>query len=408
MSNTKVLMLGWELPPHNSGGLGVACEGLAHSLADLGVEIDFLLPFAGVDTLHSYMKVHSMVNAGTADTETLQMYARLLASPYMTETEYLEMIKKTPGLSLYGASLFQLVDLFVDYALRKSKELTFDVIHAHDWLTYLAGIKIKEYSGKPLVLHVHATEYDRTGDNPNVRIRDIEAEGFAYADEIITVSGHTKKVVMNKYGVSGDKITVVHNGVIPVNPAKKLPPGIGLLRAQGNNIVLFVGRITIQKGPEYFIHMAKKVLEYCPKTIFVVSGSGDMEHQMMNLAAELEIANNVMFAGFLRGEELVETYSGSDIYVMPSVSEPFGITALEAAQHGAALLLSKQSGAREVIGGAFTADFWDVDEMANIVVSILRSPGLQKTMKDHARNDAKAATWDLAAEKVLALYNTLA
>lgn len=398
-------MLGWELPPYNSGGLGVACEGLTRGLAEQGVEIDFLLPFSGKDDTHGYMNVHSMVNAQTTDKETLKAYARLLASPYMTEKEYTELLEKTPGLSLYGASLFQLVELFVDYADRMSKSIDFDIIHAHDWLTYLAGIKIKERTGKPLIVHVHATEYDRTGDNPNPRIRDIELRGLHAADAVITVSGHTKNIVQMRYGVPGNKIYVVHNGVLPVVPVKRLPPGIGLLRAQGNNIVLFVGRITIQKGPEYFIHTAKRVLEYVPKTIFLVSGSGDMEHQMMNLAAELGIASNVLFTGFLRGDELMETYGSSDIYIMPSVSEPFGITALEAAQHGAALLLSKQSGAREVIGGAFTADFWDIDEMANAVVAILRSPGLRRTMREHAKDDASRATWDLAAEKTNDVYS---
>lgn len=405
MVKKRILMLGWELPPYNSGGLGVACEGLTQGLADLGTEIDFLLPFSGSDDTHPYMRVHAMIDAETTDSETLKRYARLLASPYMTEAEYRELIEKSPGMSLYGASIYQLVDLFVDYADCKSRELNFDIIHAHDWLTYLAGVKIKERTGKPLVVHVHATEYDRTGDNPNPHIRDIEALGFSVADAIITVSGHTKNVVKAKYGVSDSKIFVVHNGVISVDPVKRLPPSIGLLRAQGNNIVLFVGRITIQKGPEYFIHMAKKVLEYIPKTIFVVSGSGDMEHQMMDLAASLGISSQVMFAGFLRGNELMETYGGSDVYVMPSVSEPFGITALEAAQHGAALLLSKQSGAREVIGGAFTADFWDTDEMANIVVSILKSPGLRKTMREQALDDASRATWALAAEKTDLVYS---
>lgn len=404
MVKKRILMLGWELPPHNSGGLGVACEGLTQGLAELGTEIDFLLPFSGVDDTHPYMRVHPMVNAETADKETLQRYARLLASPYMTEAEYRDLIEKTPGMSLYGASIFQLVDLFVDFADRKSKELDFDIIHAHDWLTYLAGIKIKARTGKPLIVHVHATEYDRTGDNPNPHIRDIESRGFDAADAVITVSGHTKNIVKAKYGISESKIFVVHNGVLPVDPVKRLPPSIGILRAQGNNIVLFVGRITIQKGPEYFIHMAKRVLEYCPKTIFIVSGSGDMEHQMMDLSASLGISSQVMFAGFLRGSELTEIYGGSDVYVMPSVSEPFGITALEAAQHGAALLLSKQSGAREVIGGAFTADFWDTDEMANIVVAILKSPGLRRTMRDQAFDDAARATWGLAAEKTLSVY----
>lgn len=405
MPHTRVLMLGWELPPHNSGGLGVACEGLTKGLADLGVEIDFLLPFSGKDDTHPYMRVHSMVNPLTTDQETLKQYARLLASPYMSELEYKELIKNTPGLSLYGASLFQLVELFVDYVDRKSRELEFDIIHAHDWLTYLAGLKVKERTGKPLVVHVHATEYDRTGDNPNPKIRDIELRGLHGADGIITVSGHTKNIVQARYGIPAEKIFVVHNGVLPVDPIRRLPPGIGLLRAQGNNIVLFVGRITIQKGPEYFIHMAKRVLEYCPKTIFLVSGSGDMEHQMMQLAASLGISANVLFAGFLRGSELMEVYGGSDVYVMPSVSEPFGITALEAAQHGSALLLSKQSGAREVIGGAFTADFWDTEEMANIVVTILKSPGLRKTMREHAKEDAARATWDVAGEKTSAVYD---
>jgi glycogen(starch) synthase len=242
-------MLGWELPPYNSGGLGVACEGLTRGLAEQGVEINFLLPFSGKDDTHGYMNVHSMVNAQTADKETLKAYARLLASPYMTEEEYTELLEKTPGLSLYGASLFQLVELFVDYADRMSKTIDFDIIHAHDWLTYLAGIRIKERTGKPLVVHVHATEYDRTGDNPNPRIRDIELLGLHAADAVITVSGHTKNIVQMRYGVSGNKIFVVHNGVLPVVPVKRLSPGIGLLRAQGNNIVLFVGRITIQKGP---------------------------------------------------------------------------------------------------------------------------------------------------------------
>lgn len=397
-------MLGWELPPYNSGGLGVACEGLTRGLAEQGVDITFLLPFSGKDDTHDYMHVHSMVNAQTTDKETLNAYARLLASPYMSEKEYTELLEKTPGLSLYGASLFQLVELFVDYADRMSKNIDFDIIHAHDWLTYLAGIRIKQRTGKPLIVHVHATEYDRTGDNPNPRIRDIELQGLHAADAVITVSGHTKNIVQMRYGVQASKIYVVHNGVLPVVPVKRLPPGIGLLRAQGNNIVLFVGRITIQKGPEYFIQTAKRVLEYVPKTIFLVSGSGDMEHQMMDLAASLGISSNVLFTGFLRGDELMQTYGSSDIYIMPSVSEPFGITALEAAQHGAALLLSKQSGAREVIGGAFTADFWDIDEMANAVIAILRSPGLRKTMREHAKDDASRATWDLAAEKTNEVY----
>ncbi len=400
----KILMLGWELPPHNSGGLGVACEGLSRGLAEQGAQITFLLPFYGKDDTHGYMDVHAMVNAQTTDIETLKSYARLLASPYMSELEYAELLERTPGLSLYGASLFQLVELFVDYADRMSHSVDFDIIHAHDWLTYLAGIRIKERTGKPLIVHVHATEYDRTGDNPNPKIRDIELKGLHAADAVITVSGHTKRIVESRYGIPANKIYVVHNGVLPVVPVKRLPPGIGLLRAQGNNIVLFVGRLTIQKGPEYFIKTAKRVLEYLPKTIFLVSGSGDMEHQMMDLAASLGISSNVIFMGFLRGGELSETYGSADIYIMPSVSEPFGITALEAAQHGAALLISKQSGAKEVIGGAMHADFWDIDEMANSVIAILQSPGLRRTMREHARDDAARATWDLAAEKTTDVY----
>src|SRR3989338_8030759 len=329
MKNIKVLMFGWEFPPHNSGGLGMACYGLTKSLSRSEVSATFLLPKKLGGLEHGFIK---LVFSNIRNIKFRSVTS--LIHPYIPSELYDEYLLKTPENEIYGLNLFDEVRRYGLQARVIAAEEEHDVIHAHDWLSFRAGMEAKRISGKPLIVHVHATEFDRTAGHPNQYIYDEERRGLEAADCIIAVSQLTKNIVVDHYGIPAEKVVVVHNGIDASEHHHPLPPALLHVRAAGKKIVLFVGRITIQKGPDYFIKTAKRVLEFDPNVLFVISGGVDMEQQIIRLAAEMGLSEHVVFAGFVRGDELVKLYRAADLFVMPSVSEPFGLTALESRASG--------------------------------------------------------------------------
>ncbi|MCB9845278.1 MAG: glycosyltransferase [Phycisphaeraceae bacterium] len=305
--------------------------------------------------------------------------------------------------SAYGSDLVGDAHRYARLAVALSRRLEFDVIHAHDWLTYPAGIAVKLISGRPLVVHVHATEFDRSGEHVNRSVYDVERAGMHQADRVICVSALTKSICTHRYGVAERKVEIVYNGV----EADGAQPLSGATIASGDKIVLFLGRITMQKGPEYFISAAKRVLEKMDNVKFLVAGSGDMALRMIDLAASLGIGHKVLFTGFLRGKDVERVFRMADCYVMPSVSEPFGIAALEAISHDVPVIISKQSGVSEVLTHALKVDFWDVDEMANKILAVLRYPPLGQTLRTHGEFELRGLTWDGAAERCAAIYRSV-
>jgi len=364
----KVVMIGWEYPPFKVGGLGTHCYGLTRSLADKNVSIDFYMP----KTKHrSSSDKDNLVIKEVGETEIF---------PY----------DRPEDKELVG-HFFESVYRY-NYLLAQKVKGNYSLIHCHDWLTIEAGIELKEKLGTPFVLTVHSTEYDRSGWlYPNDWFINIEREGMENADKIIAVSHFTKRVIVEKYGINPDKITVVHNAVYPIGEGKK------------QNIVLFLGRLTIQKGPEYFLRAAKKVLEY-GDCRFVVAGMGDMLPRLIDEAIILGIANNVIFTGLLTEDEVKHIYSIASVYVMPSVSEPFGITALEAVSAGTPVIVSKTAGVSEAFNNCLRVDFWDSDEMANKIVCLLRYEPLRKTLAEYGKKEVELFTWDRVAEKTLSVY----
>jgi len=393
-------MFGWEFPPHNSGGLGTACFGLTRALSGQNADVVFVLPKKAVVN-SDYVKM-VFANQNSIDLK----YVDTILKAYVTEQQYFEE-RHTHTDEVYGLSLMEEVKRYARKAAGIARRAKCDVIHAHDWLAYLAGLEAKKATGKPLIVHVHATEFDRTGGNGvNQLVYDIERAGMHGADAIIAVSQWTKNIVVNHYGISPDKVTVVHNGIDTCD-FKPLPCRVQALKDAGNKIVLFVGRITMQKGPDYFIRAAKRVLQFRPNTIFLVSGSGDMERQMIRQAASEGIADKVFFVGFLRGEDLDSMYQSADLYVMPSISEPFGITPLESLANGTPVLISRQSGVAEVLTHALKTDFWDIDDTADKIISTLDHPSLHENLKVNGARDLEKNTWSAAAGKCMNLYKKL-
>jgi glycosyltransferase involved in cell wall biosynthesis len=280
-----------------------------------------------------------------------------------------------------------------------------DIVHAHDWITFPAGLQAKKITGKPLVVHIHSTEHDRSGGNyPNQSVFNIEKHGLKGADRIISVSDYTKGLITKNYGLDPDKIEVVHNGVDEITK-KDLPPALGELKNLGYKVVLYLGRISLHKGPDYFVRAAKKVNDYDNKTIFVVAGSGEMQEQMIAEAAKLNVLDKFMFTGFIRGDEKDRIYQAADVYVLPSVSEPFGITPLEAVANGTPAVISKQSGVSEVLEHALKTDFWDVDDMANKILAALKYPVLKRDLVLESGKELRNINWDQAASKCINVYN---
>lgn len=387
-------MVGWELPPLNSGGLGEACYGLAKALSKKGVTINFILPY-NMGIKSDFMNILYASDKITS---------KKILNPYMTYSQWIKAIK-SGGVNFfdYFSQVMEYSENIKDLARREKA----DIIHMHDWLTYPAGMAAAEIMGKPLVAHVHATEFDRTGgEYVNDEVFKIEKEGFNRADKILPVGGIVKRTLINKYGIDSGKIDVVYNGIEDCCKPS-ITPALKNLKKMGYKIVLFLGRITIQKGPDYFVRAAKIVADYYPKAVFVVTGSGDMQSQMLCEAANLGVIDKFIFTGFLRGVEKDSIFQAADVYVMPSVSEPFGITALEAVKNRTPVIVSKQSGVSEVLRSVLKVDFWDVEELANKIVAVLKYKPLPKDLKRDSVREIVNLTWDRSADEVLKVYQSL-
>lgn len=418
----KVLMFGWEFPPVASGGLGTACYGLAKGLKTHGVDLTFVMPHMPEGTtsdraqlIGAHMPLEKLDKKAYSKYISEVVKIPSLLTPYMTYEEYLDRKAtygtivdeiaefhdaKTSGGSIYGKDLFQEVYRYRQRSRLIALTRDFDVIHCHDWMTYGAGIEAKKATGKPLVVHIHATEFDRTGNNPNQYVYDLEREGFHHADRILAVSNFTRSRLINHYGVPPEKVEVVHNAVEFNDEVEEEQHTL----SSDDKIILFLGRITIQKGPDWFLYAAKMVADHYPNVKFVVAGSGDMEAFMINKAAEFGLAEKMLFTGFLRGKDIDRAYRMADLYVMPSISEPFGITPLEAMRNGTPTLISHQSGVSEVLSNCLKADFWDVHDMANKMIAALHYTDMHEQLKDHGKKEVYKFNWDEPARKCVNAY----
>lgn len=402
----KVLMFGWELPPFKSGGLGTACRDLIKGLVRNGTQVSFVMPVAPAGAQSEGANV---IGANGFMSKVKIRKVHSLLGPYQTAREYetvLEAAKRGPGWTtsgVYGKNLYEEVERYALTAFEIAAEEKHDIIHAHDWMTYKAGINARSQSGKPLVVHIHATEFDRTGGHPNSHIAHIEWEGLNQADLVIANSNLTKKNVMKHYMIPEDKIRVVHWGLDQDNPAYGLNFSSRL--GEKGKIVLFLGRVTVQKGPDYFVKAARKVLDFLPDTKFVVAGDGDMLGRMIDEAASLGMSDHFIFTGFLKGDDVHRAFQMADLFVMPSVSEPFGLVALESMKNKTPIIISKQSGVSEVVSHALKVDFWDIDEMANQIVSVLMHPPLSEELRDNGLREAGTFSLDTPAQKTMAAYS---
>lgn len=419
-SDMRVFMLGWEFPPFISGGLGTACYGLTKALDQLGVNIIFCLPKAVDSRYTTHVKLLTPNQKKSLKLSELKNVTfRTINSPlqpYSTPDAYQQQIEEILrqkqmvhgggaesvffGGMHYSGDMYNEVHRYAAIAAELAEEEQFDVIHAHDWMTYPAGIAVAAVSGKPLIVHIHSTEFDRSGENVNQMIYDIEREGMERADKVIAVSYFTRSIIIGRYGISGEKVEVVHNGIERNGNWCLAETGI----KKDEKIVLFLGRITMQKGPEYFLRAAKKVLEVMDNVKFVMAGSGDLMHRSIEMAAELGIGQKVLFTGFLQGEDVRKIYEMADLYVMPSVSEPFGIAPLEALNNDVPVIISKQSGVSEVLTHALKVDFWDINEIANKVIAVLKYPPLGITLRSYGNFEARKLRWKDSAQKCLKIY----
>ena len=400
----KILMLGWELPPHNSGGLGVACLNLAKALSKQGVDIDFVVPYRNV---HEDIKFMKVVSASHID----PLFRYGLGS-YDTELIEKLMIPDKDGGDNSFISIRDVQKHYCEFVDKYLMDYKPDIVHAHDWLTYEAGVLAKKNYGLPLVAHVHATEYDRSGmRGGNSLVHEVEREGLMMADKVIAVSNATKHIIHNKYGIPLSKIDVVYNslGEEFLNTDYSFNADsyryLERMKSCGFTIVTTVGRFTVQKGLWHMMQAAAKAIQKEPKLLFVFAGDGEERNELIELSAELGIAKNVIFTGFIRGKRLRDIYSVSDVFVMSSISEPFGLTALEAAHSGDALILTKQSGVSEVLRSAFTYDYWDDNKLADEICAIAKSNSLKNTLRDGAKREYLKISWNDVAKKCLDVYN---
>ena len=402
-------MLGWELPPHNSGGLGVACLNLSRALAKDGAEIDFVVPYTAEHEEINFMHVLSA--------SKLDPLFRFGAGAYDSdkiEDLIIPDAKIPNAISSDQVSIRQIQKTYCDFVENYLMEFKPDLVHAHDWLTFEAGVLAKKNFGIPLIAHVHATEFDRAGgENGNPLVHEIEREGLLLADKIFAVSNATKHIIHEKYNIPLDKIDVVYNSLDEdfLKQAYSLDERsykyLESMKKRGYTLISTVGRFTVQKGLTHFLHAAARALRKNNKLLFLFAGDGEEKDELVNLAAELGIAKNVIFTGFVRGKQLRDVYELSDIFVMSSISEPFGLTALEAAHHGDVLILTKQSGVAEVLKNSFRYDFWDDDKLANEILAIADSKALQETLKSNIKAEYRKISWADVAKTCEKVYNEI-
>ncbi len=435
----RVFMLGWEFPPFISGGLGTACYGLTKAMSGLGTEILFVLPRPVTSPFSTHVKLLSPRAGSPLESPVTEFrldefehvsfraIQSKMGDPYARPQKgKTDTARRAKGLvpeeesadapesagaaptmgeptkdGHYGGDMFAEIQRYATLASEIARHEEFDVVHAHDWMTFPAGLAVAGIKGVPLVVHVHSTEFDRSGVNVDTRIYDIERRGMHGAMKIIAVSILTKNIVTHHYGIEPEKVEVVYNAVeINGNGFDEEKYKIH----KDEKIVLFLGRITMQKGPEYFLAAAKKVLEVMDNVKFVMAGSGDMIRRTIEMAAAMGIGHKVLFTGFLRGPDVERVFKMADLYVMPSVSEPFGIAPLEAMSHDVPVIVSKQSGVSEILNHALKVDFWDVNEMANKIVAVLRHPPLASTLRQHGSFDVRKRTWVDAARECVGVY----
>ncbi len=395
-------MLGWELPPHNSGGLGVACLNMARALASQGAEIDFVVPYEAEHPEIKFMKVLSATQLdpiyryGGGAYESLHLLEKIIPTANKSELVSIRDVQKS----------------YCEFVEKYLMQFKPDVVHAHDWLTYEAGILAKKKFKTPLIAHVHATEFDRAGMHyGNPLIHEVEREGLMLADEIIAVSEATKRIIHEKYHIPLSKIHVVYNSLdenydtIEYNFNQDSYSYLKKMKSAGWTIVSTVGRFTVQKGLHNLMRAAAMALSKNPKLMFVFAGDGEERNELINLSADLSISKNVIFTGFIRGRKLRDIYSVSDIFVMSSISEPFGLTALEAAHHGDVLILTKQSGVSEIIWSALKYDFWDEQKLADEILAVADNPALRETLIHNVEHEYRRISWNQVAKKCLKIYN---
>lgn len=401
----KILMLGWELPPHNSGGLGVACYHLSKALSMKGAEIDFVVPYSASHDDIDFMHVHNATKLSPLHKFGMGAYDSKFVNYDVNRPE----VKGLRNIRDIQAQYIRFVEDFV------STHTDFDAIHAHDWLTMEAGIVAKGLTNKPLIVHVHATEFDRAGSaaSGNPIVHEIEYQGLLMADRIFAVSEITKQIIIDKYGIPADKIEVVYNGFDPTS----LDDGyeyddrtyryLETLKEDGYTILSAITRLTAQKGLGNLIKALAKATEKYDRIALLLAGDGEQRDELVQLAAELGVADKVFFTGFVRGKQWRDAYSVSDVFVMSSVSEPFGLTALEAAHHGNALIISNQSGVGEVLHSIFRYDWWDIDRLADQMVGIATSPALKQSLKDNILDEYTRISWHDIAQQCVNAYGNV-
>lgn len=392
----KVLMLGWELPPYNSGGLGTACYGLCKSLAKNNVDIEFIVPYKADHNI-DFMTVTSAVLIGVNDIQK--------GGIAYDSSKYVFDGGDEVWLNIVDQHL-----LYEQAVLELAKSREFDIVHAHDWLTFRPALRLRERFGCPIILHVHSVESDRAGDKPgNPLIHEIEETALHLADRVIAVSEHTKKTIMRDYSLPPEAIEVVHNSmnVDELDPldGENVYRYLDVMKEKGYRVVTNVGRLTIQKGLPNLLEAISKVVEKVPKTLVLIVGSGDQQYELMEQAAKLGIGANVLFADFQRGKSWRDAFSIGDLFVLPSVTEPFGLTPLESIGYGTPALVSKQSGVSEVLNNALKVDYWDIDEMANQIASVLMNDALRDELETNSYREIEKMSWQQSADKLMSIYS---
>jgi glycosyltransferase involved in cell wall biosynthesis len=401
MNKKNVFMIGWEYPPHNSGGLGVACQGLTTALSEFNNHIYFSLPYKYSGNVNHM----TLLDCSHPDWNVVTDLPPFFAYDQQPVTQRIDpaSLDLTDYYSLSQSDLEKQVNQYHDQVVKNSTKKQFEVVHAHDWMSFPAGLSVKQKTGKPLIAHIHSTEFDRSPHGGSRFIMKSEYDGMKHADKVIAVSAYTKKILVDKYGIDKDKIEVVHNGIDSISASD---PGKHHF-AQSRPMVVFMGRLTGQKGPEYFLTLARAVLRQLPDALFVVAGHGDLYQQLLLTTAQQGLSGKLLFSGFVRGKEKEILLDRADVFVMPSLSEPFGLVAIEAAQRSTPVIISKNSGVAEVLPSGIQADFWDIEMMATKIVELISDTSFSKQVVSQQQQELQHVTWKSAAQKVMEVYKGL-